>query len=125
VRGCLRFAKRQAVEDTAQLENALAFQRRVIADVEPVEVDVIGTREPLPRVRSQKLAQVRLAHLVAAARGAAAKLDAALPQARHYPLGQCCVRFAQDQRESVIAAALQREIGLVEGRIEVAEKEPQ
>src|SRR5437660_1715977 len=100
----------------------MAFQRWIVADVEAVKMNMIGARILAPSFRPEHTPQVRLARLVAAAGRAATELDAVRSQRGHDALAQCRVAFLQDQRESVVAAAFEGEIGLVRPRIEVVKK---
>src|SRR5262249_52429775 len=104
---------RQLVQQPAQVQDSLALQGRVVADVEAVKVDVIGARIPPPRLRADNTTWVGLAHLVAAARRAAPELDAVFAQAGHDALTQPRVGMPEHQRERVVAAALDCEVGLI------------
>src|SRR5205809_3269314 len=65
----------QSVQQVAQTQDLVALQRRIITNVEPIEVDMIGARV-LPRlVRPEQPAQIRLPHLIAATRRAAPILN--------------------------------------------------
>src|SRR5438552_16546306 len=69
----------ESVQQLAQPQDSVAVQGRVVADVEAVEVNVIGVRARLPRILPKQPPQVGLTELIAAARRAAAKLHTMLP----------------------------------------------
>src|SRR5262245_29780978 len=112
----------EAVEEAAQPEDLFMLQGGIVVDVEAVEVDVVGVGELLPRLGLDDALQVGLAHLVAAARGAAAELDAFLAQGVHHAAGEAWALVLEDEREGVVAAALGVEVGLIEVGIKVVEE---
>src|SRR5207237_4123079 len=85
------------VQQLAQPQNLFSLQRGVVADVEAVEVHVVGAGILLVFITTEQPAQIRLAKLVAASRCAPPKLDSVAFQQCHDPLAQDRVRMPENQ----------------------------
>src|SRR5579872_2494162 len=114
---------RNIIEQIAQPENFVGFQRGIVADVEAEEVDVIRLRTLFPGLSAQALPEIRLSELIAASGRAAAELNAVLAKSCHHSFAEVRVRLLEDQREGIIATSLGVEVRAVEIGIEVPQEE--
>ena len=111
----------QRVQQFAQRLDAVCFQIGIIADVSTEEMDVVDLRIIFRAI--EFAAQERLAQLIAATGETAAELDLAFAQFRFDAIPQGLIRFAQDERERVVATTFAGEVGVKLLRVEVVEEE--
>jgi hypothetical protein len=110
------------IYNLAQLVYFLITQVRIVADIEAVEVDMLGFGKEEVMVFKNDLFQVRLADLIAAARASTTKLDSGLTHGLHEPLDQDVVRAPQYEIERVITGPINLEIGAVLVGIQLSQK---
>src|SRR3974390_3522049 len=93
----------ELIQQLAQRPDPVGFQLRIVANIAPIEMDVVDLRV-FPVFVGEEAAQERLAELVTAAGGPTAKLDPALAQRFFDAAPEVGRGGTQHEGEGVIAA---------------------
>ena len=114
----------QGIQNPAKCVDFFGFERRVIANIEAVEVNMLDLRV-IEKIITKEAAKVRLAELVAATGGASAEFHAALCHGFHTAVAEGVIGFAQDESEGVVAASFKCEVGKIFFAVQLVEEAAQ
>src|SRR5262249_15988210 len=103
----------ERIQELTQAQDLCLFEAGKVADVAAIKVERFDVGVVGELVATEP-AEVGLAELIAAARGATAEFDAVRAKRPQDPVAEVVVAMFEDQREGVIAAARGFKIGPVE-----------
>ena len=78
------------------------LQRGIVANIEAIEVHVVGLGTCFPGVGAEDAAKVRLPKLIAAARRSPPEFDSTCTEQPHHAIAQSVIGLLENQREGII-----------------------